>query len=67
MILEILLNDETYFLSRKTPRGAVFGVATHHQSFEGNAIRKSPHVRGAGKLTVGTLAKAEIEQFNSGE
>jgi hypothetical protein len=34
---------------------------------EGNATRKSPDVRGASKLTIGTFAKAEIEHFNSGE
>jgi hypothetical protein len=67
MILEILLNNESYLLSRKALRGTIFAIASHHQSLEGSAIRKSSHVRGAGKLTVRALAKAEIEQFSSDE
>ena len=67
MILEILLNNKSYLLSRKALRGTIFAVASHHQSLEGYAVHKSSHIRGAGKPTVGTLAKAEIEQFNSGE
>jgi hypothetical protein len=65
MILEILLYNDAYVLSRKVLRGQYLAIAPHHQFLEGNAICKSPHVRDAGKLTIGTLAKAEIEQFNS--
>jgi hypothetical protein len=66
MLFEILLNDEANIPSREALRWAIFRIASDHQSLERYAIRKSPHVRGAGKLNVGALTKAEIEQFNRG-
>ena len=67
MILEILLNDDAHVPHREAVWRTIIGIASNHQCLEGYPVRESPHVGGAGKLTVSALAKAKIGQFNSRE